>query len=194
MHLLSLLPFLSLVSFVTAQQSPIQVDCDDSLADYVNALLTVLNNGGYTRFEAAVAATSETQAGYDVLDALSVATSKGTEYIFVPTDAAFAKAGVDPTTLSGLQLYDLVSYHLLSTNGTSLSSDLSAGSSEHVLFSSYLQGETTPDMLVMDKSGDVLTVDGSAKVTLGGVNLGNQATTLGGLKMYEVDTVSCFPL
>jgi hypothetical protein len=192
-----LLPIASfLLASVTAQQSPLQVDCENDLDVYINALLTVLHNAGYTSFETALATLSETQAGYDLLDALSRATNDGDhEYLFVPTNDAFSAAGLNATSLDPVAVYDLVAYHLVSSpsgkDGKGIVEDLSSTPSNHVVVSSYLDVEAgSTEKIVLDKNGKVLLTAGSVDVVGHPIDVSSRAEELKGLWLYEVNNVS----
>lgn len=177
-----------------AQQSPLQVDCSDGLGDYLNALLTVLHSKGYTQMETAIATLSETQAGYDVLEQIYNNAAAGSEYLLVPTNAAFSAGGVDPSVLQPVDLYDLVAYHFVGAlGGSGLAADAGTAGSGHAIMASYLDttdAANATEKVVVNSQSQVLLTGKTAQVTTTAVDVGAQSGELNGLKLYEVDSVS----
>lgn len=177
-----------------AQQSPLQVDCSDSLGNYLNALLTVLHTNGYTQMETAIATLSETQAGYDVLELIYNNAGSGSEYLLVPTNAAFTAGNVDVSALQPVDLYDLVAYHFVGAlGGSGIAADAGTAGSGHAIMASYLDtsdSANATEKVVVNSASQVLLTGKAAQITTTAVNQGTQSGELNGLKLYEVDTVS----
>ena len=104
--------FATVFSAVPSQAQVTEVDCPDStLTTYLLALLDTLYANGLTHFETLLAAISESDAGYELLESWYT-DDKLT--LFVPTDAAFQNAGIVPPfdTLGADELANIVALHV----------------------------------------------------------------------------------
>ena len=193
--LLCLLPFLSTLSLSAAQAGII---CDDSgLTDYLLAVIDVSYNNGLIIFEQLVAALSEFDAGFALLE--NFHGSQVTFTILAPTDEAFQNAGIEPpfSQQGPTDLLNLFELHTLSGQWTY---DKLPQSTTHAIASTQLgmkaylnstvQTSANQAMaLQQGEGGDVVVrmIEGNGTTWSGPLDL--SGTSVDNLVILPIDTV-----
>lgn len=101
---------------------------------------------------------------------VDVLTDAGTYTVFAPTDDAFAAAGINLADLSDDDLRDILLYHVL--GATAGAGDLADGNSFVTTLSASGPNGTALSALV-DKSDDVVSVNGDATVVIADISTTN---------------------
>ncbi|KAK4689499.1 hypothetical protein P7C73_g586, partial [Tremellales sp. Uapishka_1] len=199
-----LFPFLSLFLFIPSATSQVDLVCDDtSLTTYLVALIDQLYDNGLTLYAQLLAAASEFDAAYDLLDGFY--TNSTTQYtLLVPTDAALQAAGLEPpfSSLSQWAMTNLVPFHTLYQESMSYdslpASPLHLSPSTCLQMTAYMNSTVASDahQVVVTRQGDNGSImmempNGEASSWSSALDL--SGAPLSNLVILPIDTVMMFP-